>query len=80
MERLASILASFLRGGDYDEAVEFEVLHDGKGGVRRAGGQVNYEVVEFAPVGGLEQLVDGVVNHGAAPDDCLFLVLLEEAH
>ena len=28
----------------------------------------------------MQELVDGVVNHGAAPDDRLFLILLEEGH
>ena len=70
----------FLRGGYDDEAVEFEVLHDRERRVRGAGRQVDDEVVEFAPFGGLQQLVDGVMHHRPTPDNRLFLVLLKEAH
>ncbi len=65
--------------GNDDGAADGGGLHEGEVGVSRARGQVNQEEVELAPVDGLEELVDGVGDHGAAPDDGGFIVD-KEAH
>ena len=69
-----------LGGADHHEPVHGQGLHHRQRRVRGAGRQVDHQVVQFVPLGVLEELVDGVVNHRAAPDDGLFLVLLEVCH
>ena len=69
-----------LRRADHHEPVHRQTLHHRQRRVGSAGRQIHHQIVQFVPVGGLQELVDGVVNHRAAPDDGLFLIFLKERH
>ena len=69
-----------LGSAHHHKAVHGEGLHDGEGRIRGARRQVDHQVVQFPPIGGLKELVDGVVDHGTPPDYGLLLILLKKAH
>ena len=54
-------------------------LHEGKLGVAGAGREVDEQHIEFAPLYVLDELLDGLHDHRAAPDDGR-VVVDEEAH
>ena len=60
-----------LRRGDDDRARERHPLREGQLDIARAGRQVDDEVVEVAPVGIAEQLVEGGGHHRAAQHEWL---------
>ena len=71
--------AGFLGSGDDDAAIEGNGLAKGKLGVAGAGREIDEEVIEIAPGDGGDELLDGFLDHGAAPDDGV-VALDEEAH
>lgn len=74
----AVVESDLLGCGDDDGACEWEQLAQGEGDITGARGQVNDEVVERWPEGVIEEeLFEGAVSHGAAPDEGF--VLIDEA-
>ena len=62
-----------LRAGDDDAAGQRHALGQAELGITGAGRQVDDQVVQLAPAHVGEELLDGLVQHGAAPDDRLAL-------
>ncbi len=58
-------------GGDDDGSGERDGLHEGDDDVAGAGGEIDEEDVELAPLDLLEELADDLVEHGAAHDERL---------
>ena len=75
---LSHLGGSRLRGGDHEDLGVRQQLCHRDGHVSGPGRQVQQEDVQVAPEDVGEELLDGAVQHGAAPDDRL-LVLDEHA-
>jgi len=69
----------FLGCGDDDAAVERSGLAKGELGVAGAGREIDEEVIEFAPGDAVKELLDGLDDHGSAPNDGR-IAFDEEAH
>ena len=69
LEPLAGVEQGDVLGrGDDDGAGDRDLLGQGQLGVAGARGQVDHQIVEVGPVGVVEQLLQGLGDHGAAPD------------
>jgi hypothetical protein len=63
------LLRGGLRRGDQEELGLRQELGERHGDVAGARGQVHEQVVQLAPLDVLEELGEGLVEHGPAPDD-----------
>jgi len=70
-----------LRCGDHNAAVQGHGLTQGKLSVSGARWQVHQQVIQLAPFHHRQELLDGFLDHGPAPDDGLVVVQQEaDAH
>ena len=70
---------SFLRRTDDDATVKRLGLAERELGIAGAGRQIHKEIIQIRPFHGQEKLVDGLGDHGSAPDDGL-VILQQEAN
>ena len=68
------VLRDFLRGAHNDRAGELDALGKGQWDIACSWGEVDDEVVEFAPLRAFDELVERSVRHWSAPNEWFFWI------